>query len=686
MILNEISILDIWSMKKYGVRADQLVGTPHFDTLLTHIMELCDSDVEFWKPRNRRMEDAQKMWELGFRKGGSLEPKNGLGKKHQEETDVDVQNAEIMELNDGYLIVDKIAAMVDGADWHLSVPPLENNLREVAQRIEDFLAYAERELNAKHGLALNGTITHDEAHYAALRGWITGMVIPDPSDERSPWKYVLEDPMFVYPRYGNDSLLRVTHRYNMTVLEAIDQFESAVEFFADKKDDDKVEITTYYDSIYKISIISDSIEMRSSVKYSFNRRVVEPLVAHGYMDFYSKPINPWIIVTPRGTPTRRSLNSSKDTVAMIGLDVIHPVKDIIMRLEKLASMMMTEVAKGQNPPHIIYHQPGQKPERLDFGIGSENYLLLDENKVDMLSTTVMKPDANPLIELLMDRLQRGSISSVLFGNAAASLAGYAINLLSKGAEDAIRPIMNGMKLYRELRYRRMLEMYLHHGSQMFGQMQYHAANRANGQMTTGNTFNVEDIQINGVCVMVDYHSSLPTDKAQMMASAVAGVNSGLLSRYDARKDWLDIPRPKESEIRILEELNYQDPEMLTELRILAAERSGDAMLQEAAARVQQKQMMLMQVMMAQAGQQANMDDANLEMEQTKAAGKPASGKKGGSKKNPIPTQSSDVLPPAMAPGNMGGVPNNINPILAATQQLNDVSALQNGGTLPNNSV
>ena len=677
MILNKVSILDIWSMKEYGVPAIQLVNTPYYDKLVTHIMKLCDSDVDYWKPRNTRMEEAQKMWDLGYRRGGSMEARNSLVSKNTAETDVDVQNAEIMELNDGYLIVDKISAMVDGADWHINVPPIDPSTREVAQRIEDFLTFTEEELNAKHGLSLNGTLTHDEAHYAALRGWITGLVIPDPTDTRLPIRYVLEDPMFVYPRYGSDSLLRVTHRYTITALEAVDQFESVMEFFADKKDDDTIEVTTYYDSIYKITIVSEGANLRNTS--GFNRRVVEPLVAHGYVDFDGVPINPWIIVTPRGTPTRRSLNSSKDTVSMIGLDVIHPVKDIILKLEKLSSMMMTEVAKGQNPPHIIYHQPGMKPERLDFGIGAENYLLLNDNRVEPINTTVMKPDANPLMELLVDRLQRGSISSVLFGNSGSAMAGYAINLLSKGAEDAIRPIMNGMRLYRELRYRRMLEMYVTHGAQMVGAVQYRATNRTSGQTTTGNSFSPDDIMLNGVYVSVDYHSTLPTDKAQMMASAVAGVNSGLLSRYDARKDWLDIARPKETELHILEELNYQDPEMLQELRLIAAERSGDPLLQEAAQRVQQKQMMMMQVMRAQANQQAVMDANGVAMEKQKMAEKSS---KGRNKKSPIEGMDSSVLPPAMQPGS-SGTPANIDPIGAATQQLNDVSALQSGGTLPN---
>jgi hypothetical protein len=600
------SPLDMWSFRKYGVMADQLSGD-EFDEFLNHILENADSDVEFWEERDRRFMDSQKYWEIGSRYGQN-EDKLGHNITITENEQPQPNSAEIMELNDGYLIVDKIASMVAGAAWGVDVPPKEPRMDDIAQDIEDFLRWLERELDAKHTIGLNSTLLRDEVHYAALRGWITGIVTPDPENPRLPIKYTLEDPLFVYPRYSGDKLVRVIHRYSINALEAQSSFPSAFEFLLDYDEDEDLEVTEYYDNVYRVSILSDGRVSKNTSTQGRGLQVVQPLVRHGYMDINGQPINPWIIVAPRGAPSRRfgdpnNKGDRKKAAGMIGLDVLHPVKHIIDHLEKLASIQMTEVAKGVNPPRVVYYDGVNPPAALDLGIGAENYLVMGTQQVELLNTTSMKPDAGPLLTLLNDRLQKGSVPAVLYGQNSFALAGYAINLLSQGAQDVVRPILDGVKAYRELRFRRMLEMYVNIGAAFAGPMTFASQDPTSEQMYTGaKSIDPEAIRANGVYVEVTYDTIMPRDTATLLAAGISGNQAGVIPLYDAMKNYAGIKDPRQALQRLAEGLNYQDPMVQKWLARIAGSKSGNTLLVQAiqAAQYEEEQMMMMQMQMQQA--------------------------------------------------------------------------------------
>ena len=654
-----LSPLDHWALRAYNRTADQLMNPSEMDDLIDHVMEVADSDEEYWRPRNMRMLEDQKFWEIGRRYGNRSDTKSFNTPDEEEE----FAASEEVELTDGYLTVDKIVAMGSGATWSIEVPPKDTTLTDTAQKIENFVRYMDDELNARHGLALNSTINRDEWHWAALRGWITGMVVPDPTNQRVPIDYVLEDPIFVYPRFSRKKLLRVIHRYSISVLEAQDEFPEAMEFLFDSKEDEEIDITIYWDDKYKVTILGDSRQRSSR-----GREVVQPLTMHGYIDMDGEPINPWIIVTPRGTPTRRASSHKgvgfydrEEVVRNIGLGVLHPIKGIIERIEKLVGQLHTEVAKGVNPPHIVYYDGANKPEILDLGIGSENYLIMGQQEYKPIETTAMKPDVQPLIEMYNDRLQRGSIPTVLYGNSPGGISGYAINLLSQGSRDILSPLLEGIKLYRELKFRRILEMYSNVSSQFAGPLNFRYQNPVQDMTYTNDTITAQDIISNGAYVCVKYDDVLPKDRQALVGVAAQGVNAGILPLYDALKDWVGIKDPRAALVRIAEDVNYKDPEVLNQLKIIAAERSGNALLQEAVTRVQQQRALMaqQQMMAAQNGQQPQ----------------PQQGSNPTSPQGPQGVPSSQVAPNLQA--NAGTVPSAQAPMNAVLQQQRQVGATQN---------
>ena len=668
------SPIDLWSLREFGVPADQLVDDHQQEALLNHLSEQADKDVEHWRPRDERMLESQRFWEIGTRY-----PKVDDDRVVKNEDKA--QTSEVIELPDGYLVVDKITSMGAAAGWSIDVPPRSPQFDDMAQDIEDFLRWGDVELNRRRGMSLHGDTLRDEIFYAALRGWITGMVLPNPGNSKLPWKYVLEDPILVYPRYSQDRLLRVTHRYTVTALEARDEFPDAMDFLLDQDDDEEVEITTYYDDIYKVSFMAGAAGATGSLRSSGAKaRILQPLVRHGYKDLDGEPYNPWIIVTPRGTPTRRnSLTKGRNSkshdsiVRSIGLDVIYPIKGVQEKLERYLSMAATEVAKGVNPPKIWYVAPGSEtPEPLDLGEGAENFAILGEHEMKIVESSAMKPDSQPVLQALTDRAQKAGIPDVAFGRTLSGISGYATNMLIQGASDVVDPIMRGVKLFRDLRHRRMLEVYVNGiAEEYLTPVAYQSTDPNTEQVFSGyKKLDPRFIVLNGTSVENKFDTIMPRDAVALMGAALGAVSQGALPLYDFWKDWAGVKDPKQAFRRLAESENLKDPLVKKHLARIAGAETGNELLKQAidAAR-QEEQMLMMQQM---------------QMQQAATAG-------GATPQNTRPpSQSGGAVPTNQQPNpRSGGTPANINPLTAATQQLNNVSAsvnAQNGASAPKYSV
>lgn len=667
-----VSPLDRWAFREYGKMAFQLIGEER-DKLIDHIMDTAYRDCKTWKPRDDRMLASQAFWELGSRYAEERDRMN----RGEADPSGRAQASEIVELNDGYLTVDKITSMVAGAKWGVHVHPKAPGYEDGAQLIEDLLTWADEKLAKKYGMTLHGPQIRDEVHYAVLRGWITGLLIPNPKDPYLPWTYLLEDPLFVYPRYSGDELVRVIHKYSVSVLEAQAEYDAAFEFLLEKEDDDEVEIISYYDQVYCMTLLAEG-EGAASVYHQTggytDRIVLKPLTVHGYTDLQGKPINPWVIITPRGSPTRKFSSSNATTdreaaVALIGLDVIYPIRDLIVQLEKFVSMAATEMAKGVNPPRIIWYDGVNKPETLDLGEGAENFMIMGAQDAKIIESTAMKPDAEPWLQLISERLQKGSIPGVLFGSAGFSLAGYAINLLSQQAQDVVQPILEGVKLYRELRFERMLEMYANIGYSFAGPLTIASTDPESGiKYASARSVHPAIIYANGCNVDVSFDEVVPRDAGPMLASAIGGYQANLLPLYDALHDWVGIKDTRAAIQRLAEGLNFKDPMVMKHMAREAGQKSGSALVRRAVAAsiMEEEQMKMMQMMM---------------MQQQAAGGQvpgqePATGGNVSGGNQPTNTQVNVEASP----------PSNVNPITAAANQMNQVSGAVNvgmGGTPPN---
>ena len=681
------SPLDHWAKSEWDMDAS-MAFFMHQKELIDHIIEMADEDKEYWQPSKDEMLDDQRFWEVGSRRGEShWRTQEGA------ETE-DIQVSEVVELNDGFLAVDKLSSMMSAEDlWGLDVLPkakgdmpgvgvpapdginqMPISYEDAAQAIENMLRWADDELNDKHVLQLNSPMAYTEAYYALLRGWLCGMIIPNPQDAEVPWSYVIEDPLFVYPRYSRSGLIRVFHRYEITVLEARDEFPESIDFFVDREDEEEVEVITYYDDRYRTTLVTDMVKTNISGSLIHDGRVVYPLVEHGYVDIKGRPINPWIIVTPKGTPTRRRAPNklspnTKDVVKYIGIGILRPIKDMITKLEKLASQIHTEVAKDANPASVDYYRDGSSPpEPADLGVGGHNFRIMDEQKLEIIESTAMSPDTQALLTMYSDRIQRGTVPPVLYGSGMNAQSGYMVNLLSQAAKDVLRPYLEAIRAFRRMKYRRMLEMYASIGSQFAGPLNVRSTDPQSGQTySAGAIVTPEMIIANGVHVEVTYEEITPRDTFNIMTSVIGGLNAGLVPLFDAMK-MIGIKDPNQGLVRLGKGIAYKDPMFQRALAEVSIQESGTSL--------EKKAWMLMMMQIQQQQQ--------MEAEMAAAKGKGGTNDKG-SPKSPVDNYSSANVPSNIAPG-APSTPSNIDPITAIMNQLRSVGAAENvsnGGTPPN---
>ena len=259
--------------------------------------------------------------------------------------------------------------------------------------------------------------------------------------------------------------------------------------------------------------------------------------------------------------------------------------------------------------------------------------------------------------------------SVLFGSTGFSLAGYAIHLLSQQAQDVVQPLLEGVKLYREIRQQRMLEMYANIGHTFAGPLSIASTDPETGiRYSSAKTVHPAMIFANGSNVTVSYDEVTPRDSGPMLASAISGYQSGILPLYDALHDWVGLKDTRQAMIRLAEGLNFKDPMVLKHMAREAGKKSGSTLLRNAVVAAEQEEIMQQMIMRQQAMMAAQEGQPTPGQE-------PATGGNVSGGDQPTNTQVNVE----------GNPPSNINPITAASNQLNQVSATlntANGGTPP----
>jgi hypothetical protein len=555
------------------------------------LLQYKDRIVKYWRPRNLRMIDDEKMYKM------ITDVDDRLGQE-------DIAGSETLVFNDPYVLVEKITNMLSSQEPSVDMTSVDPGQRDLTQKTQDYCYWWREEANTRWVSNLNNTIDRDEVHYLCLRGWIAGRLMLDPGDPDFPFRYDVIDPIHVYPQKGPKGLRWVYHIYKDSKVNVLsdlgwnnDVLNRIMEQLGDKEDNADVEIAAYYDDVWHVLFI-DGEEIWSA--------------CHNY------GFVPWIIGIGVGPPIRRTdpqfgsalgsgrgYNERQEYTAWIGVSVFQSIKDIQRSINKLGSAILTEAMKAPNPPIVIKTNPQGEAEgkTIDTAIGSTSYLLNGQEDFQVVQFGFRPSELAPLMQMLTDARNRGTLPSVMYGEGANYLSGFATSLLQSGSRDLLFPLIKAKEHFEQNKLRMMLrltaELYPFPVNML-------ATDPDTGMRTALTSISPDEIKQVGYQVRVAYKNIFPQDRHQAAMIASLLIKDNVISRDTARgEEFVNLKNPALEAKKVFEDIALTDPNVIRAIMpsYLQVVNPMYATAYERA-QLEQKQQELMQMMlMASQGQQ-----------------------------------------------------------------------------------
>jgi hypothetical protein len=487
------------------------------------INDIANRAVEHWAPRDRRMDEDLQLYRLTQENQGS---------------------GEVVQKNTPYVVVEKAAHMLAAQTPVISVIPAKQTEKEQAQKIENFLRWSWVRWNKRWRRSqIQGSMWHSMAHFLCLRGWASARIWYDPEADPAtdlPIRVKLFDPRQVYPMFGDNGLVYVIHRYWTTYGELNDEWEDAAKKFKDENPEDAIEVTEYYDEwFHALQVDGASIKKPTAHEYGFV---------------------PWIIATGNGAPIRATPTDQTNWTQEVGVSMFHGIKSSYRSLNKLLSQLATQVANAANPARVYYYDPAatEVPEPIDLTPGTTNYLFYDRERMETINTSPTPNDYAPLIDSLIDDVQKGTLPSILWGQTSGIETGFGMSMMTDAARDQLYAIVEAMEemIEQTNEYElRLIQDFVD------GEIGFWTRNTS-GQAQSGVTLSPDEVKAVGIENEVKYRDISPKDRATMAQIATMLKKEQLISGDTARTDYLMIDNPELEEQKILRELVNQDEDVI----------------------------------------------------------------------------------------------------------------------------
>jgi len=496
--------------------------------------------TDFWSLRDQRMDEDLVLYRM------------------YREEDEDLPG-EVVIRNLPWVLVEKASSILSKQMPSIDTIPPDNRYRAEAQAIEDFLRYAWEVWNTRWMSALHGPILRDIAHFLCLRGWVTIRVAynPDTPSGEIPVDLYVCDPRQVYPQLGTNGLRYVVHRYWATVGEILDEWPEASKVLQGRDEDEVIEVAAYYDDWWHYLEVDG--------------RVVKPPTEHGY------GFVPWVVATGLGAPIRATPRDQLHWTRDVGVSIFHGIRRAYTQLNRLLSQLATEVARVANPPTVYYYDPARPdtPQPIKLSAGATNFLYYDRERVEVLQVTPNPANAAPVMNALVDDIEKGGLPGVLWGVGQGS--GFALSLQADAAMDTLHPLTRTLEMVIEQVNDMALRLIrdLHDGP-----VGYLVRDPLTGKLTGGQSVTPEMIAAVGTRSVVRFRKVLPRDRVQMAQLAALLTDKKLISLETARDEFLGLDNPQRENERVLADLAYLDPDVTREVLVPWALARTDPVLYE----------------------------------------------------------------------------------------------------------
>lgn len=478
--------------------------------------------IAMWAARDNRMDEDLALYRL-------TQESSGAG--------------EVVQKNTPYVVVEKAANMIASQTPTIQIVAPTEADKDQAQKVENFLRWSWETWNKRWRRSqLQGSLRHDLAHFLCLRGWAAARIWYDDTADTGrehPVKIKLFDPRGVYPMPGDDGMQYVVHRYYTTYGELREEWDDADKAFKTQKNDEQVLVSEYYDEWFHYISVEGT--------------VVKPVTAHGY------GFVPWVINTGNGAPIRATAVDQTSWVQEVGVSIFHGVKNSYKSLNKIMSQLATQVANAANPATLYFYDPtlNKTPQPLDYTPGTTNYLLYDRERVDPLHLNTNPTEVGPLMDSLIDDIQKGTLPSVLWGQGGTT-SGFNQSMMTDAARDQLFSIVEAMQETVEQLNQYQLMLIRDFVTTDIGFW----TRDPSGQASSGVTLNAADVVAVGVDNMVKYRDISPKDRATMAQLAAVLTDKKLISLETAREEYLMLDNPERENERVLFDLVNMDEDIV----------------------------------------------------------------------------------------------------------------------------
>ncbi len=259
----------------------------------------------------------------------------------------------------------------------------------------------------------------------------------------------------------------------------------------------------------------------------------------------------------------------------MGLSALWPIRHLVPQLDRLLSQKATAVRMWCWPTVIVKQNPNAQqllgdvtgnPTVRTFEIapGATIDLYADED-ISFLTWQGNGPDADELIQLVMQFIERAGLSDPMYGSNPGGDSGYAINQLIGAARMRFKPVVAHAERAIEQQLATLLDIVEYRIKQP---LHVYSSGRDGGWV------GLSPDDLNGYrMIRCNLNPIMPTDAYARSSKVINEVGAGLKSRRTAMEE-IGVEQPDEEEQRILVESWKQRPEVQGWLVQEAIKRAG----------------------------------------------------------------------------------------------------------------
>ena len=500
------------------------------------------------------------------------------------ETDPDVpiaMEAEQVRTPIAHQIVERMVGTLTADPMTMEVPPADEteDALERSSRVEKFLSAAVDQLEKQgdedtierfiesliadghgcmrmlhapqlwRGFPKRAKDSENEADYnKRAEGWKKGRPLP------IAWNWV--DPLTAYPLFGEFGLEALLETADRDIL-SLEQRESKWNVLRP----DLHELSRVRRGNAGGVVKFQQLWTRDELVYA-----VEGEIVHRQKNPYGRP--PYAYSFGFATSSREP--------EKMGLSALWPIRRLVPQLDRLLSQKATAVRMWcwptviikQNPiaqQHLLGDVTGNPTVRtFEIAPGAVINLYADED-ISFLTWQGNGPDADELIQLVMQFVERAGLSDSMYGQNAGGDSGYAINQLIGAARMRFKPIVTHAERAIEQQLCTLLDIAEYRVKQP---LHVFASGKDGGWVS------VSPDDLDGYrMVRVNLNPIMPTDAYARSSKVINEVGARLKSRRTGMEE-IGVEQPDEEENRILVEAWKDLPEVRQWLAAEAIKRAG----------------------------------------------------------------------------------------------------------------